>query len=217
MQTYSRSCQTTGQNHDNHSKIVTILPRFSRINISGLANAIFTKFVIMPRTRQRVENVRRFLDLATRNQRAITLNRFQQKSHSVFDTIDRNQPVATCLVHESFRSSMTLDFLRQRSALTRTTSALRLLPFFLRPVACLPFLPSFSTVSVFSFRSLDTCTWAWPANNEEKYERGGLQRVGERRSFVGSIFLWVKNRVAVTRRDFRYHARATLIIGKLLR
>lgn len=100
---------------------------------SSLTNAIFTKFVIMPRTRQRIENVRRFLDLATRNQRAITLNRFQQKSHSVFDTIDRNQPVATCLVHESFRSSMTLDFLRQRSALTRATSALRLLSFLSSP------------------------------------------------------------------------------------
>lgn len=189
MQTYSRSCQTTGQNHDNHPKTVTILPRFSRINISGLANAIFTKFVIMSRTRQQVENVRRFLDLATRNQRAITLNRFQQKSHSVFDTIDRNQPVATAWSTKAFgrawRSiSYDKDLLSQEQLLPSGCFL-----FFLRLVPCLPFLPSFSTASVFSFRSLDTCTWAWPANNEEEYERGGLQRVGERRSFVGSIFL----------------------------
>lgn len=138
----------------------------------------------------------------------------------MFDTIDENQPVATCLALESFRSSMTLDFLRQRFALTRihplSSGCFSLLV--LRPSVCVcvcvsSFPASFlHPVSVFSFCSLDTCTWAWPELTTKKTTNAS--RVGESRrewrSFIGNTFLWVKNRVAAAREDFRYHARAAL-------
>lgn len=83
--------------------------------------------------------------------RTITLNRFQQRPHLVFDT-DRPESAGGDVL-ETFRSSMTLDFLRQRFALTRISS------------------PSWG-VRLRSFRSLDTCTWAWRG-------RGGLERLAK--------------------------------------
>lgn len=67
------------------------------------------------------------------------------------------------------------------------------------------FLSSSSEGFVFPFCNRDTCTWTRPANDEDRYGKG---------DFIGNTISRLENRVA--RKDFRYHARATLISGKSL-
>lgn len=106
----------------------------------------------------------------------------------MFDTIDRNQPVATCSSFESFRSSMTVDFLRQRFALTRVYPPSLPSCFFL--LVHPPrgrFLASRSTVPPFVPFAAETRVPGRDRLTTKKTRNRAWD------SFIGNTFLWVRN------------------------
>lgn len=161
----------------------------------------------MPVTRQGEDVIRS----AARWPRDDNLKSFPTEGpHLVFDT-DRPESAGGDVL-ESFRSSMTLDFLRQRFALTR-----------IHPPLLLRFLlPSSPPPSFFSIQECPSPLLSQPRHvyvgvtGEEDEYRGwqgvGEETVGQALSEIPS-YGWRTGR----RWDFRYHARVALIIDKLLR
>lgn len=159
----------------------SLSPRYKTINPSPRVlqnrypplNATFAKLVVMPVTRQGYDNLKSFP----------TETALSVWHGSAGISRWRRARNLSC-------SSMTLDFLRQRFALTRISSAL-------------PPHPGVSVSAPFA---------AWTRVRGRDAAEGGWNGWP---SFIGNTFLWVKNRDG--RWDFRYHARAALIIDKLLR
>lgn len=145
----------------------------------------------MPVTRQGAKDVIRS---AARWPRDDNLKSFPtERPHLVFDT-DRPESAGGDVL-ESFRSSMTLDFLRQRFALTRIHP----------PSVPFPFLHSRHqpTASLLLFHpgvSVSAPFAAW-TRVRGRDRRGGRLAGGWRGngwpSFIGNTFLWVKNRAAM--------------------